>query len=127
MTKRRVGDKLENRVGKVGEISVALRIRAMGVNVQFTEHGSPLCDLLVGDVRTGRSKMIEVKSSTTKVFTIGQLPNKDERVYVLVSFNEKEKLMKTDEEIGTQDFFVLTAEELAQNWKSNLGIGRKGG
>ena len=127
MGSRVVKDRLESRIGDIAEIITQFRWRNQGFIVApLSGKCAPLCDMMIAD-RTGKSVVVEVKATTTSVFTIGKLPRTCHRVYVFVHFLEKDKLKMKEKDPGKYDCYILTSQETKSVWKPSLGRNAKGG
>ena len=127
MGSRIVRDRFESRVGDVAEMLTQSCWRSQGYIVApMLSKSAPLCDMMISD-RKGKSFVVEVKATTTSVFSIGRLPKVCHRVYVFVHFRERENLKMKKCCPGGFDCFILTSKETKSVWKSKLGRNGQGG
>jgi len=127
MGTRIVSDRLESRVGDVAEMLTQTCWRSQGYIVApMLGKSAPLCDMMISD-RKGKSFVVEVKATTTSVFSIGRLPKVCHRVYVFVHFRQKENLKMKKCCPGEFDCYILTSKETKSVWKARLGRNGQGG
>ena len=118
------------KTGGAGEMAVAAQLILCGLTATPLQNGAEKCDILVSDPKTSKAKTVEVKSTSEKIWTIENIPENKNLVYVLVYFPYKPGehfTTKKNNKLKRPDFYILTIEEVKQLWKPGIGIYGKGG
>ncbi len=117
-------------LGLIGETAVSLELMKRGydvINLNTLRHNYQNIDLLCINPKTGKSVTIQVKTGSTKNLMTGFVSEPDGTIIP----NLEEKVVgpwvfvKTDKNIKTMNFYVLTKEEIVEliktsnNWYVN--------
>ena len=124
-----MGKKMNKKIGEAGEYYVASQLLLRGLNASVLQNGSEKCDILVSDPESSIAKTIEVKSTTTLVWTITNFPKNNNLIYVLVYFPYKPEnhFSKINYDPPRPEFYILSIDEVRQFWNDKIGIHGKGG
>lgn len=120
---------MNKKIGEAGEYYVASQLLLRGLNASVLQNGSEKCDILVSDPESSIAKTIEVKSTTTYVWTITNFPKNNNLIYVLVYFPFKPEnhFAKINYNPPRPEFYILSIDEIRQLWNDKIGIHGKGG